>query len=145
MTDQISVSFYTKATEYAPDLSGKGRPWLFIRCNARSSIGGTNADYTFQGFDVFINWDRYMGATSDYFRGKLRWNHKPPVDARWSESTNNKSTFLSRDQRGFVKNVMRHKTLLVRVWDYRGREYDAKFNIAGLNSTMVEHGDICRW
>ena len=129
LTDVVSVAFYVDATTYTKAPYSDVPPTLFVRCLAKET-------------EVFINWDRYMGAI-DTFDSKLRWDENTPADASWSESTDNEATFLQRGQKSFVSNVVKHTTLLVRIWDFQRETYDATFQLRGLEPLLLENKDLC--
>ena len=129
LTDDVSVAFYVFATTYTKASYSDSEPWLVIRCGAKN-------------MEVYITWDRYMGAI-DTFDSKLRWDDNTPEAATWEESTDNEATFLQRGQKSFVSNVVKHTTLLVRIWDFQRETYDATFRLRGLEPLLLENKDLC--
>ena len=112
-----------------------------VRCKAREDMG--DVKYVYQGAEVGIHWDRYMGGSDDMFNGLLRWDANEPVDTRWKESANDKITFLSTSERDFVRKMYGHSTLRVRLWDYKGRTHDVEFNVQGLRQHIEENPQLC--
>ena len=142
LTDNVSVPILTRATTYTEAPYSDIAPALILRCGQVQSIPVFNVN---ERVEVYIVWDRHMGAIDD-FRGKLRWDDKEPVDSTWSESSSNEATFLVRYQvREFLDNAVKHDTLLVRIWDFSGEAYDAKFRLRGLEKHLKDNVDLCGW
>ncbi len=130
LTDEVSVAFVSVAREH--NLGGDAKkPLLAVRCRSKGET------------EVFVNWGQYMGGTDDHFDSRLRWDDGTPVKARWNESTTNESTFMQSGWK-FVEQALLSEILFMRLWDYRGRHYDAEFDVAGLSGRMDVHKDICR-
>ena len=149
-TDEVSVSFYTRATEYTKGDYSDARPWLLVRCTPlKDNPFGT------ERIDIWVDWSRYMGAIDD-FRGKLRWDDGEAQDSVWNESTDNEATFFSRfgilstfgiggSDKRFLTESIESSTLRVRIWDWQGVTYDATFKLLGLEQQLKDNADLCGW
>lgn len=143
MTDKMLVAFSTAAVESStPDLQIADSVRLYVRCQARENPHGEGIQ--FQQIDVYIAWDRFMGAV-DGFPGQVRFDGGEVRGTEWSESPDNDVTFYKGNDKTFARLMTDHEAMLVRLTDYRGKTHDAKFQIRGLNQHLQEHPDMCGW
>ena len=135
MTDEVKVTMSARAVEHnlQPPWDDDD-PHLFVRCQSNEDI------------EMFIHWggQHMAGDDNDVFSGKLRWDDKPAIDARFSESTSNEATFLKQPQPlEFLNQAKESNQVYLRVRDHAGISHDALFKLYGFEAVLGDNSDLC--
>ena len=134
ITDDISITFSTEAVDYREEFP-YDTPLLVVRCK---QFGNLNK--------VYVHWGgRYMASpVGEYsFEGMTRWDDERPRRDEWHESSSNEATFLGGSVNSFIARALAYESVLIRVEDFNGSEYDANFALNGLSLLMVLYPELC--
>ena len=134
MTDERYVSFMTEAIEHN-SVPPHDAPILIVSCN----------EGVIPTFPVSIYWDQQMAAedgSGGVFDGLIRFDSEQAMVMPWVESPDSEFTLLA-DARPFIERALDGESVYVRIWDIRERNYDALFDLTGLDERYASQPDLC--
>ena len=105
------------------------RPSLYLRCAENKT-------------EAYIAWGVFLG--SDNTKVLLRYDKEKAKTRRWGLSTDHKATFV-RGNIPFIKKLLKHKKLLLRVTPYSDSPVTATFDLRGLNEAIKPLRKACHW
>ncbi len=105
-------------------------PKLAIRCKENET-------------NLFIIFDIFLGSRDD-IPVLHRLDKEEAKTARWSVSNDSEAIFKPNPI-PFIKTMMQHEKLLVRVASYNGNNLMTEFNITGLSDFIAPLATACNW
>ena len=105
------------------------RPTLYLRCAENKT-------------EAYINWNVFLG--SDSIKVLLRYDKEKAKTRRWDTSTDHKSLFV-RGNIPFIKKLLKHKKLLVKVTPYSESPVTTTFDVRGLKEAIKPLREACHW
>ncbi len=74
----------------------------------------------------------------------LRYDSNPPQESSMSSATNNEGFFFLKPIE-VIKNLSKHKKLLIRYYTYSGNERTVTYNLEGLDKEVPKLMEACHW
>lgn len=94
--------------------------------------------------ELYIDWNEYLlGDNSDRIKIELKLDDVVKNEL-WGLSTNNKATFSPNGWK-LAKELMNHKTLLVRYTDRDHSRKTAEFDLSNYSESIQNVGKQCHW
>jgi hypothetical protein len=120
----------------------------FVRAKLTSEDGRSfmRADCEGRNTDVAVAPAGFLHCTSrDDIRVIYRFGQKPAVESlRWVPSANCRQAFAPSAV-DLLKSMKDDERMFVRVYDRRGQEYDATFNLGSVSKVRDQIAATCRW
>lgn len=91
--------------------------------------------------EAYIDWDTFVHSESSAVTTRI--DSAPAVTKHWSVSTNYKATFAPQPLR-FIKSLVGHQKLVVRVVPYGDAPLLTEFDLTGLDQHIKTLYDACR-
>ena len=153
LTDELSVSFYTKAISH--DIEPQyGVPKLIVRCS--SSDEPLMEDYSWAELvggptkvldgpiRVFVHWGgQYIGGDNDRPDVGIRFDSHPALFEYWYESPDNEAAYTPYPN-DFVYRANQAEAVYIQLTDFSGEKFVAEFDLQGLVDVMADHPDLCQ-
>ena len=83
-----------------------------------------------------------MAPDGKYFDSVMRWPGRDLREERWKESSSNDSTFHEYPNQ-FIRLAIGSVEAIIRIQDFSGETYDAKFELAGLREHVEGEPVFC--
>ncbi len=128
--DSLNVSILVKSEHNIESGYNVVWPKLIIRCKENVT-------------NVYVIWNLYLGLDST--KMLTRFDKEPARTSTWSMSTGNKGVFVRGSNIEFIKQMMRHNRLLVRITPYGENPVMATFDIRELAEAIKPLRKACHW
>jgi len=109
---------------------GTVRPQLYVRCKEKKT-------------ELYVSWDVYLGIDETQVLHRL--DDRPARTSTWNISTDNKATFCGGSDLAFVRELIKHEKLLLRVTPYGEKPVMANFALTGLENAVLPLQEACGW
>lgn len=130
INDATNVTLVVEADNKIQTGYKKSHPFLVIRCSENKT-------------EFYINWGIYLGLEST--KMLVRADKQPAITRSWTLSTDSKAAFYSGKTIEYIKQLMKHSTLLAQITPYGENPVMTTFNIQGLQETIKPLRESCKW
>lgn len=108
---------------------------LMLRCQSNTT-------------EAYIVWNDYLGNDGDiydhYKYVTYRIDKNPAKKARWTISTDNEATFVSKPIE-FIRQLSNSSKLVVQTIPYNESPTNAVFDLSGIDKVAAQVAETCHW
>ncbi len=127
--DSRNVTLFLSADNEISSSYKTVTPTLILRCSENKT-------------ETYINWDMFLGSSS--IKVLLRHDKEKAKTRRWDTSTDHKATFV-RGNIPFIKKLLKHKKLLIKITPYSASPVTTTFDLRGLEEAIKPLRKACHW
>jgi len=91
--------------------------------------------------ELFVTWDEYLGDNTSV---TIRFGNDDPYTEHWSKSSDSTATFC-RNPISFIKKIVQHEKLVMRITPYNEGPRTAVFDIQGLKNEAMPYNSDLHW